>query len=63
MAAVQLDPDDATLAPRVALATRDRGVIVRAVAGNGIQISPPLILTRGQVDELMTGLEAGLRAI
>jgi adenosylmethionine-8-amino-7-oxononanoate aminotransferase len=63
MAAVQLDPDDATLAPRVALATRDRGVIVRAVAGNGIQISPPLILTRGQVDELVTGLEAGLRAI
>jgi adenosylmethionine-8-amino-7-oxononanoate aminotransferase len=63
MAAVQLDPADATLAPRVALATRRQGVIVRALAGNGIQISPPLIFTSGQVEELVEGLRAGLAAI
>ncbi|MCA1735460.1 MAG: aminotransferase class III-fold pyridoxal phosphate-dependent enzyme [Actinobacteria bacterium] len=63
MAALQLDPADTTLAPRVALATRQEGVIVRALAGNGIQISPPLILTPGEVDELASGLQRGLRAI
>ena len=63
MAAVQLDPGDAALAPKVALATREQGVIARALAGNGIQISPPLILTSAQVDELTSGLAAGLRAI
>ena len=63
MAAVQLDDNDETLAARVAKATRDHGVIVRALAGNGIQISPPLIFTPEHVDELVTGLEAGLRAI
>jgi len=63
MAALQLDPGDTTLAPRVALATRQEGVIVRALAGNGIQISPPLILTPSEVDELASGLQRGLRAI
>lgn len=63
MAALQLDPSDATLAPKVAMATRQQGVIVRALAGNGIQISPPLILTASEVDELASGLAAGLAAI
>jgi adenosylmethionine-8-amino-7-oxononanoate aminotransferase len=63
MAAVQLDPDDPCLAPRVAAATRRKGVIVRPIAGNGLQISPPLIITPQQVDELVTGLEDGLRSL
>jgi adenosylmethionine-8-amino-7-oxononanoate aminotransferase len=63
MAAVQLDPDDPCLAPRVAAATRRKGVIVRPIVGNGLQISPPLIITPQQVDELVTGLEDGLRSL
>ncbi|HKZ21508.1 MAG TPA: aminotransferase class III-fold pyridoxal phosphate-dependent enzyme [Acidimicrobiia bacterium] len=63
MAALQLDPSDATLSGRVAVATRRKGVIVRSVVGNGLQISPPLIMTPSQVDELVTGLETGLRSV
>ncbi len=63
MAALQLDPADVTLAPKVAAATRKLGVIVRAVAGNGLQISPPLIMTPSQVDELVTGISRGLQAV
>ena len=63
MAALQLDPSDATLSSRVAGATRSHGVIVRSVVGNGLQISPPLIMTPSQVDELVSGLQTGLRSV
>ena len=63
MAALQLDPSDPTLAPRVALAVREAGVITRAVAGNGLQISPPLIFSPGHVEEMTAGLRSGLEAI
>jgi adenosylmethionine-8-amino-7-oxononanoate aminotransferase len=63
MAAVQLDLEDMTLAPRAAKACRQAGVITRAVAGNGLQISPPLTLTVPQVDELVDKMAVGLRAI
>jgi putrescine aminotransferase len=62
MAALQLDPSDTTLPGRVAAATRDQGVIVRAIVGNGLQISPPLIMTSSQIDELVSALETGLRS-
>ncbi len=67
MAAVQLadsvmtdDPDAAT---RAAEAARRNGVITRAIAGGGLQASPPLIITREQLDEMAAGLRAGLDAI
>jgi adenosylmethionine-8-amino-7-oxononanoate aminotransferase len=63
MAALQLDPSDATLAPRVANAVRKAGVITRAIAGNGLQISPPLIFTDGDVDEMVEGFRTGLASI
>jgi putrescine aminotransferase len=63
MAAVQLDPSDATLAPRVAAATRKAGVITRAIAGNGLQISPPLVFTDADVDEMVEGLRTGLASV
>jgi putrescine aminotransferase len=63
MAAVQLDPSDATLASRVAQATRTAGVITRAIAGNGLQISPPLIFSPGHVEEMVQGLRIGLESI
>jgi putrescine---pyruvate transaminase len=63
MAALQLDPADVTLAPRVAVAVRRAGVITRAIAGNGLQISPPLIFTTGDVEEMVEGLRTGLETI
>src|SRR5262249_39532124 len=57
LAAVQLDPAlveaDASLALRAARACRDVGsVMTRALAGGGLQISPPLIITEEQLGEL-----------
>lgn len=63
MAAIQLDSTDATLAARVAAGSRKAGVITRAIAGNGLQISPPLIFTPSQIDEMVEGLRTGLRSI
>ncbi len=63
MAAVQLDPDDPTLAPRITTAVRDRGVITRAIAGNGLQISPPLVFTPSHVEEMTEGLRRGIGSI
>jgi adenosylmethionine-8-amino-7-oxononanoate aminotransferase len=63
MAAIQLDPADPTLAPRVAAAARKAGVITRAIAGNGLQISPPLIFTAENVLEMTEGLRIALGAI
>ena len=63
MAAIQLDPTDPTLGPRVALATRQAGVITRAVAGNGLQISPPLVFSTEDVEEMVEGLRTGLASI
>jgi putrescine aminotransferase len=63
MAAVQLDHEDASLAVRVASASRTAGVITRAIAGNGLQISPPLIFTKSNIDEMVEGLRTGLRSV
>jgi adenosylmethionine-8-amino-7-oxononanoate aminotransferase len=63
MAAVQLDPDDPTLAPRITSAVRDQGVITRAIAGNGLQISPPLVFTPSHVAEMTEGLRRGIGSI
>lgn len=63
MAAIQLDPADPSLAARVAARSRQAGVITRAIAGNGLQISPPLVLATVQVDEMIEGLRAGLLAV
>ena len=67
MAAVQLASDalaeDATLVARAAVAVRNAGVITRALAGGGLQVSPPLITTHNQLDELAAGLRTGLDAV
>jgi len=68
LAAVQIDPAavdaDASLPGRAAMACRDEGsVITRALAGGGLQISPPLIITGEQLTELADGLRAGLDAV
>jgi adenosylmethionine-8-amino-7-oxononanoate aminotransferase len=68
LAAVQIDPNvieqDPSLPGRAAIACRDvGGVITRALAGGGLQISPPLIITEEQLVELAAGLRVGLDAI
>jgi adenosylmethionine-8-amino-7-oxononanoate aminotransferase len=67
LAAVQIDPDaidaDAGLPARAFRAIREAGAITRAVGGGGLQVSPPLIITTGQVDEMVAALSEGLDAV
>jgi len=68
LAAVQIDPAlveaDATLPGRAALACRDvGGVMTRALAGGGLQVSPALVISDQQLAELAAGLQAGLDTV
>ena len=67
MAAVQLDPEavaaDESLNSRAAMASRDAGVLTRAIAGGSLQASPPFIITREQLDEFAEGVLAGIEAV
>ena len=67
LAAVQIDPaaiaEDATLPARTAAACRKHGVLTRALASGGLQISPPLVLDDEGIAELVAGIGAGLDAV
>jgi putrescine---pyruvate transaminase len=68
LAAVQIQPAlieaDPSLPARTAMACRDAGLVMtRALAGGGLQISPPLTITEAQLDELATGLRTGFDAV
>lgn len=67
LAAVQLAPgvlDGDPAAPvRAADAARTAGVLTRVLAGGALQVSPPLTITRAQLDELADGLRRGLDAV
>jgi adenosylmethionine-8-amino-7-oxononanoate aminotransferase len=64
LAAVQLElGDDETLPYRAAAACREAGVLTRAVAGGGLQVSPPLIMTPDQVTEMASLFRAGLAGL
>ncbi len=43
-------------------ACQDEGLILRAVAGNALAFCPPLIITRGEVDEMLKRAKAGVDA-
>jgi adenosylmethionine-8-amino-7-oxononanoate aminotransferase len=64
VAAVQIDPallaDDPGLTDRVTLRSRDHGVLTRTLVGGGLQISPPLVITRAELDEVASGLRGAL---
>jgi len=64
VAAIQIDPallaDDPGLTDRVTLKARDHGVLTRTLTGGGLQISPPLIITRAELDEIASGLAGAL---
>jgi putrescine---pyruvate transaminase len=58
MAAVQLT--DAAVAERASMLAREHGVITRVLLGGALQVSPSLIVTRAELDELASGLAAAL---
>ncbi len=60
MAAVQLE--EPALAERASLLAREHGVITRVLLGGSLQISPSLVITRAELDELAGGLAAALDA-
>jgi adenosylmethionine-8-amino-7-oxononanoate aminotransferase len=67
LAAVQLASDaleaDPAIAAKAADASRDHGVITRAIAGGALQASPPLVITQEQLEEMAAGMRAGLDAV
>jgi putrescine---pyruvate transaminase len=60
MAAVQLTHPAS--AERASLLSREHGVVTRVLAGGALQVSPPLVITRAELDELAAGLAAALDA-
>jgi putrescine aminotransferase len=64
LAAVQIDPErlaaDPTLLGRLVPTGREHGIMSRALATGALQISPPLVLTDGELQELADGLRAAL---
>jgi putrescine---pyruvate transaminase len=64
LAAIQLDgavlEDDPGAAARVTLAARRHGVLSRALAPGALQVSPPLVLERDELGELVGGIAAAL---
>jgi putrescine aminotransferase len=63
LAAVQLDTSDDSLSARAAKACREAGVLTRAVGGGGLQVSPPLIMTPANVEEMADRFHAGLSSL
>jgi adenosylmethionine-8-amino-7-oxononanoate aminotransferase len=67
LAAVQIDPEAIEAQPdlpaRAFQAIRKAGAITRAVGGGGLQVSPPLIITEEQIDEMVEAFAAGLDAV
>ena len=54
-------PDEAAVGDRIAAHCQSRGVIVRPLAHLNV-LSPPLILTRQQIDTMVEVLHASIRA-
>lgn len=55
-------PMDMLMMKKIHQATYDAGVMVR-LGGNNILMSPPLVITKDEVDCVLTALDAGLSAI
>jgi putrescine aminotransferase len=67
LAAVQIEPDaiaaDAGLPARVVARLRANGVLTRTLATGAIHVSPPLIITEGELAELAAALASALDAV
>ena len=55
-------PMDMPTMKKIHQATYDAGVMVR-LGGNNILMSPPLVITKDEVDRVLVALDAGLSAI
>jgi putrescine---pyruvate transaminase len=60
MAAVQLA--DAALAEKASLLAREHGVITRVLMGGALQVSPPLVISSEELDEIAAAFAAALDA-
>jgi adenosylmethionine-8-amino-7-oxononanoate aminotransferase len=67
LAAVQLAADvleaEPALPARVVAACRESGILTRALGIGALQISPPLVIDRGELNELREGLRSALDAV
>jgi len=52
--------DDPQLGAKIGAACREEGVLVRPLGGGAIAVSPPLVFTDEDLDELASGFGAGL---
>ena len=66
LGAVTIDPAvlaaDPTTMPRVIAGMRERGVLTRGLADGSVQISPPFVVTREELNRLSAAIDASLTA-
>ena len=64
LGAVTIDPEvlavPATSMPRILGAIRDRGVLTRGLADGSLQVSPPFVITRAELQEIAGAIEGAL---
>jgi putrescine---pyruvate transaminase len=64
LGAVQVSPDvladDPTVMPRLLSALRRRGVLTRGLADGSVQVSPPFVITRAELEQLADGIDGSL---
>jgi putrescine aminotransferase len=64
LCAIQLDiSEDETVPARAVVACRNAGVLTRAMAGGALQVSPPFIMTKDDVDEMARRFRDGLTSL
>ena len=67
LGAVQLRPDlladDPTTLLRLLAAMRTRGVLTRGLADGSVQISPPFVVTRDQLNSIASAIDESLAEI
>jgi putrescine---pyruvate transaminase len=67
LGAVELDrrlvADDPTLPGQLVSELAARGVLTRALAGGAVQLSPPLVISHAQIEQLASALRASLNVV
>jgi putrescine aminotransferase len=67
LAAVEIDADvragDPGIVDRMVHACRDQGVLTRGLAGRALQISPPYVITKAQLESMAAGMAAAIGAV
>jgi putrescine---pyruvate transaminase len=67
LAAIEIDPAvraaDPGIVDRIVHACRDQGVLTRGLAGRALQISPPYVITRAQLESMAAGMAAAIGVV